>query len=78
MARLQRTVAVTNQFLAMKRVCGDFHNGSLDLIDAATRLDKAIADLKNADAALSDPNLQREITLLEMLKVNLGLSGGMP
>lgn len=75
---MKRTVAVTNEYLVMKNVCGKFHDGTLDLADATTRIDAAITQLTNANAELSDPNLTREIDLLEKLKLNLGLSGGMP
>lgn len=77
-ASMKRTVAVTNQYLVMKTVCEKFHNGSFDPTDAAVRLDKAIGELAAADAELKDPNLQREIELLQKLKSNLGLPGGTP
>lgn len=77
-ASMKRTVAVTNQYLVMKTVCEKFHSGSFDAADAEVRLDKAIAELAAADAELKDPNLQREIALLQELKSNLGLPGGAP
>ena len=77
-AEMMRTVAVTNQYLVMKRICGSYHDGSYDEVDADARLDKAIAGLEAADLELNDPNLKREITLLQKLKSNLGLSGGTP
>lgn len=72
-ASMKRTVAVTNQYLVMKTVCEKFHNGSFDAADAEVRLDKSIGELTAADAELNDLNLQREITLLQKLKSNLGL-----
>jgi Ca-activated chloride channel homolog len=77
-ASMQRTVAVTNQYLVMKDVCGDFHSGSFNAADAELQLDRAIAGLVAAETLLSDPNLQREIALLQKLKANLGLAGGTP
>jgi len=77
-ASMQRTVAVTNQYLVMKSVCEAFHSGSFDAADAELRLDRAIGALVAADAQLKDPNLQREIALLQKLKSNLGLPGGTP
>ncbi|MDC3958703.1 vWA domain-containing protein [Polyangium jinanense] len=70
---IARTLAVTNEYLVLKRLCGDYHTGSLDAEDAAARLEGAIARLTSADAALSDENLKREITLLQKLGQNLGL-----
>jgi len=75
---IARTLAVTNEYLVMKRLCGDFHAGSLDPVDGAARLEQAIARLTSADASLSDENLKREITLLQKLGQNLGLAAGTP
>jgi Ca-activated chloride channel homolog len=72
-ASMRRTVAVTNQFLAMKTVCESFHTGSFDMMKAGVILDESIAELTAADAELKDPNLQREIALVQKLKTNLGL-----
>jgi Ca-activated chloride channel family protein len=77
-ASMQRTVAVTNEYLVMKTVCAAFHARTMDPIDATTRLDKAIAELTAADLLLNDANLKREVALLQKLKLNLGLSGGVP
>lgn len=77
-AAMKRTVAVTNQYLAMKAVCTAFHGGLFDAASAGERLDAAMMQLTNADMDLHDPNLQREIALLQKLKSNLGLSGGTP
>ncbi|MBK9263374.1 MAG: VWA domain-containing protein [Polyangiaceae bacterium] len=77
-ASMKRTVAVTNQYLVMKTVCEAYHTGSFDPTDAMARLDKVIAALTDADSTLNDPNLKREIALLQKLKSNLGLSGGAP
>jgi len=75
---IERTVAVTNEYLVMKRLCGDFHNGTLDTVDAATRLEAAIARLTSADAAQPDENLKREISMLQKLGANLGVTVGAP
>ncbi len=75
---IQRTLAVTDQYLVMKRLCGDFHANTLDMTDAKARLDAAIAKLSDADAQLNDPNLKREIALIQKLGQNLGLPGGTP
>ncbi|MDI1431077.1 vWA domain-containing protein [Polyangium sorediatum] len=75
---IARTLAVTNEYLVMKRLCGDFYAGSLDPVDGAARLEQAIARLTSADAALADENLKREITLLQKLGQNLGLAAGTP
>ncbi len=77
-AAMKRTTAVTNEYLVMTTVCGKFQSGQLDPVDATTRMDAAITQLMNANAELSDPNLTREIELMQKLKQNLGLSGGMP
>jgi Ca-activated chloride channel family protein len=77
-ASMMRTMAVTNQYLVMKTVCTAFHTGSFDSADADVRLDKAIAELTDADLLLNDANLKREIALLLKLKTNLSLSGGAP
>lgn len=77
-AAMKRTTAVTNEYLVMTNVCGKFQSGQLDPVDATTRMDAAITQLTNANAELSDPNLTREIELMQKLKQNLGLSGGMP
>lgn len=77
-ASMKRTVAVTNQYLTMKTLCSQFHGGLWDPLQAQPRMDKAIAQLVAADLELNDPNLKREITLMQKLAQNLGLSGGMP
>ncbi|MBN2360809.1 MAG: VWA domain-containing protein [Deltaproteobacteria bacterium] len=78
-APIQRTLAVTDQYLAMKRVCGDYwneggtsHDPDFDVADAAARLDAASAKLQAAHALLEDANLQREVELLARLKQNIG------
>jgi len=71
---MQRTLAVTAMYLAMRAVCDDFHGGMFVLEDALARLDMAIAKLAAAHELLEDENLQREIDLLEQLKINLGAS----
>lgn len=80
---IQRTLAVTDQYLALRRVCGDFwgeddsEQGSsrspgFDAVAASARLDAASAKLQAAHALLEDANLAREIELLARLKQNLG------
>jgi len=73
-AAMQRTLAVTDMYLAMYAVCADYHGGGFDLEDAGARLDAAIAKLRAADELLEDDRLRREIALLEQLKLNLGLA----
>jgi Ca-activated chloride channel homolog len=68
---IARTLAVTDEYLAMRRVCEEYHEGTIDLDDAKARLDAAIAKLTSADAALADDNLKREIAMLDKLKQNL-------
>lgn len=75
---MQRTVAVTNQYLVMKTACSQYHMGGLDLVDTQQRFDKVIAQLTAANLELNDPNLQREVDLMKKLASNLGLSGGTP
>jgi Ca-activated chloride channel homolog len=70
--QIQRTLAVTDQYLVMKRLCADFHAGTIDLADAKARLELAIGKLSAAEAALNDPNLEREVTLLQKLGQNMG------
>lgn len=79
---IQRTLAVTDQYLAMQRVCSDYWGEGadewsqvratdFDLADATARLDAAIAKVQASHAVLDDPNLQREIDLLTKLKQNI-------
>ncbi len=82
-APIQRTLAVTDQYLAMHRVCAAYYGvdatdynaqprADFDAAEAGQILDQAIAKLTDADALLEDPNLQREIAMLEQLRTNLG------
>jgi Ca-activated chloride channel family protein len=75
---IARTLAVTNEYLALKRICGDYQNAGFDTADAEARLKGAITRLESADAALPDENLKREIVMLKKLAQNLGLSVGTP
>jgi Ca-activated chloride channel family protein len=74
---IARTLAVTDEYLAMYRVCDAFHKGTIDTADAGARLDAAIEKLTSADASLHDPNLTREITMLGKLKAIVS-PGGSP
>ena len=69
--QIERTVAVTNMFLAMKEACARFHDGSLDVEVETDRINDAIAGLESANQALEDENLIREIELLEKLLENI-------
>jgi Ca-activated chloride channel family protein len=74
--QIARTLAVTDEYLAMRQVCDAYNNGKIDSADAGARLDAAIAKLTSADASLHDPNLQREITMLGKLKSIVSASKG--
>lgn len=63
---MRRTLAVTNQFFAMQHVAA--HRSSAD----PTVVDRAIAGLEAAHAALPDPNLMREIGMMKRLRENAG------
>jgi len=72
---IQRTLAITDEFLAMRRVCEEFHAGKTDAAAETARLDQAISMLKDANVKLKDASLDVEAAMLEQLKANLAGKG---
>lgn len=67
---IQRTVAVTNMYLAMVKACNAY-NQNQPLQDGLSALTKSIAELNAAYEQLKDDNLLREVNLLTKLKGNI-------